>query len=715
MCVHATHKKANLISHIREVHEKIRDFKCVMCPYTASRKFYLGNHMKARHKIIWQETRKSDHTREKEQVKKESNKKDVLSQENASLLREMVTEKSDKGINITKLTQGEQSTLIHYLDVPKDDNCEVKTHLTLDVALQMKGYVYESSDIPKNAGIPHKLNKDVLSQENVLLFSEIVPEKSSKYINAAESIHDKRKTPSHHMDMPMDENCEKQIDMEVDAGPQMKEYEYESSNIQDKYEETSEDKIALNCPMCPFQTTTKNVYNEHLINVHEIVEVFDKGHKEGQDESNNGKDNKIEVDTTKKPWQERTYGTKWQEKCVLGCSKCNFTTRNGNQHLKDHERRVHEGVLFKCDICGKTARRKGGIDDHKRRMHEGIKRFKCSLCDWDNYEMNALVRHMKERHHIDGESNIRGAIVKIDWRSKTLKANNKINLPLKEGDPLLIAERQIEVFDNGYQEGRDEYNEEKGNKIKVATTKKTWQERTYGKKWQDKCMLECSKCNFTTRNGSQHLKDHERRVHEGVLFKCDICGKTCNRKGGISDHKRRMHEGVKRFKCSLCDWSDYGVNNIACHVKNMHQIDDDSTIKGAIEKIDWRSSNDKILKSIIPFEEVDLLTAQYSYYTQNMIIQATEQDNPCEVNIEGTWDCKICKKPNKLASQENHLLQYHNLTLTEYLRIQSLNARLNDQVEDGISKDRQDSCLNLETRDKADITQFLNASTWNIT
>ena len=105
--------------------------------------------------------------------------------------------------------------------------------------------------------------------------------------------------------------------------------------------------------------------------------------------------------------------------------------------MKDHDRRVHEGVLFKCDICGKTAKRIGGINDHKRRMHEDVKRYRCKLCDWAHYEMNSLVRHVKELHDIDGNSQIRGAIAKIDWRSNS---NNKVKVPQEEGEPLLTVE-----------------------------------------------------------------------------------------------------------------------------------------------------------------------------------------------------------------------------------------------------------------------------------
>ena len=597
-CKFTSATEDSLKSHVECVHEKIKRFKCQMCGYATYRKANLISHIREVHEKI-------------------------------------------KGFKCVMCPDTFTRKYLLANHIKKRHNI-----------IWQEGQKIDHTDSP-----PHKLEKDVLSQENLSRFMETVADKSDECTNAAASTQDEQTSSIYHLDMPKNENCEVPTDNNIYGTPLMNRHDFQSSKMQEQVEveRPSEDMISFKCPMCLFQTATKITYNQHLIDVHEIVEVFDNEYEEGispeedggtknSEVNHEGKGNKIEIATTKKPQQE-----KWE----LKCAKCSFTTRNGTQHLKEHNRRVHEGVLFKCDICGKTARRKGGIDDHKRRMHEGVKRFKCSLCDWANYEKNSVVSHVKNCHDIEDDSRIKGAIVKIDWRSSTPKTNNKIILPLEEDDPLLPAERQM-----------------------------------------------------------KYLKDHERRLQEGVLFKCDICGKTANRKERIYDHKRRMHEDVKRFKCSICDWANYEINTVVRHVKKCHQIDDDSAVKRAIVKIDWRSSNDKMLKSIMPVEEDDLLTAEHFNYTPDKIIQATEQENPSEESIDGTWDCKICKKQYKLASQDNHLLHNHNLTLTEYLRIQSLNEQLNGQMGDVTTEYRPDSCLNLETKDQADITKFIN---WNVT
>ena len=47
--------------------------------------------------------------------------------------------------------------------------------------------------------------------------------------------------------------------------------------------------------------------------------------------------------------------------------------------------------------------------------------------------------------------------------------------------------------------------------------------------------------------------------------------------------------------------------------------------------------------------------------------------------VEKSWDCNICKTQVKLGGQESHLMNYHNMTMKEYLKIQTLN-KLSNQL-----------------------------------
>ena len=53
ICEHVTAKKANMETHLKAVHYKIKDYKCTLCTYATSRHNYLTKHMKEKHgKII---------------------------------------------------------------------------------------------------------------------------------------------------------------------------------------------------------------------------------------------------------------------------------------------------------------------------------------------------------------------------------------------------------------------------------------------------------------------------------------------------------------------------------------------------------------------------------------------------------------------------------------------------------------------------------------
>ena len=153
------------------------------------------------------------------------------------------------------------------------------------------------------------------------------------------------------------------------------------------------------------------------------------------------------------------------------------------------------------------------------------------------------------------------------------------------------------------------------------------------------------------------MQDHENRKHEGVFFECDICGKRAGRKGNIDDHKRRMHEGVKRFKCAVCEWSNFEKNALIIHIREHHkELNDKAKVEGSIVKIDWRS--------------LKLNTNE-----NNKI------SDPLALTKDSLWDCKICKRQMILRSRESHLKTYHKMTLTEYQDIQSLNSIAEEQFK----------------------------------
>ena len=64
---------------------------------------------------------------------------------------------------------------------------------------------------------------------------------------------------------------------------------------------------------------------------------------------------------------------------------------------------------------------------------------------------------------------------------------------------------------------------------------------------------------------------HNKKVHEGVEFCCDICGKDFAFKKGLRRHIITVHEGKKDFECNKCDHKFTQKNNLKCHIEEVHE------------------------------------------------------------------------------------------------------------------------------------------------
>ena len=63
-------------------------------------------------------------------------------------------------------------------------------------------------------------------------------------------------------------------------------------------------------------------------------------------------------------------------------------------------------------------------------------------------------------------------------------------------------------------------------------------------------VLECDQCNFSTTTFLHGLKRHKETAHEGIIHKCEECGKKFTQMGTLGAHKRVAHEGLL-FSCEL--------------------------------------------------------------------------------------------------------------------------------------------------------------------
>ena len=96
---------------------------------------------------------------------------------------------------------------------------------------------------------------------------------------------------------------------------------------------------------------------------------------------------------------------KVQEKKVLKknfvCFHCTASyTRNLD--LQKHIDGVHlKFKQYKCTYegCGYSTAWKSGLNSHRDTKHHNVKRFKCSICDFDAYKSGNLKRHLDSVHY----------------------------------------------------------------------------------------------------------------------------------------------------------------------------------------------------------------------------------------------------------------------------------------------------------------------------
>ena len=355
------------------------------------------------------------------------------------------------------------------------------------------------------------------------------------------------------------------------------------------------------CPMCPFKATSHATHNEHLLQVHEIAVISNKSE---EDKSRNNDlviletekdpltDNVKNEVCSKTPAEIHTNNTLHCVKCsfstengrqhlkhhekgvhgeliknaayknyILQCKLCDFTTRNGKQHLREHDRREHEKIFFHCEICGKKAPRKSAITEHFRRVHMGIRLYKCSICKCEKYEKKQMVKHLKDCHkQMDDNYKIEGAIIKIAGEiSKEAISKNDMTDLIVPDDKLILKIDPLST-DTHLHSGKEEYNVLNEN--------------------LNSDDFKCNFCDYEAVNTS-HLTRHKKVTHNQHIEvvhagqkkkkKCDHCDYATIYRCALKEHVERKHrEKDKDIECPMCNYITNVSFNLQRHLRNMH-------------------------------------------------------------------------------------------------------------------------------------------------
>ena len=84
--------------------------------------------------------------------------------------------------------------------------------------------------------------------------------------------------------------------------------------------------------------------------------------------------------------------------------------------------------------------------------------------------------------------------------------------------------------------------------------------------------LQSYSCNICTKEckTKKALRDHRWRVHSNIKHECDICKNSYTTKRYLIHHIESTHEKIKKFPCSMCDYTAAHFVNLKAHINSIH-------------------------------------------------------------------------------------------------------------------------------------------------
>ena len=241
---------------------------------------------------------------------------------------------------------------------------------------------------------------------------------------------------------------------------------------------------------------------------------------------------------------------------ISQCDECNFSC-NRPSTLKDHKHVVHKGMVYKCESCDTSFTANRRLVEHTRMKHEPP--LQCDKCNFSATRKIALTNHYIRDHS--------EAIEKREVHDKIHscdECNFSCNRPYKllahkftrhEGKDMLTKEEQA-TKDNAV-------NMEKLNKVNQILSKDG--KRKVRIHFCEDCPFSCDRLDF--------LKDHKFTVHEGKMYECDQCEKTCKKTKNMKEHIKQKHGFEKEtLLCELCNYHSKWARALKGHQKTKHHI-----------------------------------------------------------------------------------------------------------------------------------------------
>lgn len=180
---------------------------------------------------------------------------------------------------------------------------------------------------------------------------------------------------------------------------------------------------------------------------------------------------------------------------MLQCKKCSKVFKSKTA-VKNHYESIHKGVRYTCNDCGSEFTLQSSLRTHTKAMHVG-KLIACDQCEYETPRPDNLKTH-------------------------------KINVHSGEQEGPTLKEYECEKCD--------------------FSTKYCLQLRDHVilKHEREKLMI-CSQCNFQATSEGK-IKNHVKKVHEGISFPCPDCNFVASIESFLKRHYKKKHEGFVKIE-----------------------------------------------------------------------------------------------------------------------------------------------------------------------
>ena len=693
--------RSKLARHIKEVHDKIKDYKCDKCSYACSQKNSLNLHMKAIHEGI-----KATKDFKCDQCEYAASRNYYLSVHIKTRHgNDTSNNRGHKCEQCGKMFSTKQKMQLHIKcihDKIKDHKCDLCDHASaskFNLDIHIKGVHGDGKINFKCDKCPYQHAFKKKLQKHKKRYHSKHARKYLKDIMSSQDITSVSKgtsTDNSVIGDPLSDNPEEVNDALKQGMEKQKSnylcdlcnYKSPKRSLVVKHTKSVHDRVKdFKCDQCAYATSSKwnlTLHNkaghikgdERMSKRKEISQMLIEGIdvNDAATKLNCSKQlvYKVREQTFKSkliqetPKQKRST-CKPSTKKVLkySCAHCEY--KSNNEHfMARHKKAVHDKIKdFKCKECSMSFAFRGSLNAHVRVVHDRIKDFKCDLCEYTASVISKLNHHQKVVHEkvknfkcdqcdyaASKRSNLSEHIKRVHEKIREYRCNH---CPYECFSEKILDNHVRSKHENGPNPTKRTLKKlelsnmlEEGVEMEVIAAK-----------------LNCSKqlinkmCGPTYKSG---LFQETTKQKESVLTKkvsrnrelkysCDICHYKSTNETSMARHKRVVHDNIKDYNCDKCGMSFALRGSLNKHIQIVHEKIKEFKCELCEYMCDSRSKLQYHLKEV--HDKVKNFKCDQCEYatSRNFNLSAHVK----EVHLKADYKCKECD----FASPSRYLVAKH--------------------------------------------------------